>query len=151
MENIDEALKMLMRPLMVSIMKQFGFKRDPNIREELRAEIQAAVESVLRKHDIIVEAQSGMKNLLMFEQFVSELNEKEYNADEREEMAKSGEALPDGSFPIASVADLKNAIQAFGRSKDQPATAKHIVKRAKALGAEDLIPDTEDFQKELKS
>lgn len=72
MENIDEALKMIMRPLMVSIMKQFGFKRDPNIREELRAEIQAAVESVLRKHDIIVEAQSGKKNLLMFEQFVSE-------------------------------------------------------------------------------
>ena len=151
MENIDEALKMIMRPLMVSIMKQFGFKRDPNIREELRAEIQAAVESVLRKHDVIVENQSGMKNLLMFEQFVSELNEKEYNSDEREEMAKSGEALPDGSFPIANVADLKNAIQAFGRSKDQPATAKHIAKRAKALGAEDLIPDTEDFQKELKS
>lgn len=151
MENIDEALKMIMRPLMVSIMKQFGFKRDPNIREELRAEIQAAVESVLRKHDIIVEAQSGKKNLLMFEQFVSELNEKEYNADEREEMTKSGEALPDGSFPIANVADLKNAIQAFGRSKDQPTTAKHIAKRAKALGAEDLIPDTEDFQKELKS
>jgi hypothetical protein len=59
MENIDEALKMIMRPLMVSIMKQFGFKRDPNIREELRAEIQAAVESVLRKHDVIVENQSG--------------------------------------------------------------------------------------------
>ena len=139
-----------MRPLMVNIMKQFGFKKDPNIREELKAEIQAAIESVLRKHDVIVENQNGMKNLLMFEQF-SELNEKEYNTDERESMAKSGEALPDGSFPIADINDLKNAIQAFGRAKDQPAAAKHIAKRAKALGATDLIPDTEDFQKELKS
>ena len=58
MENIDEALKMLMRPLMLNIMKQFGFKRDPNIREELRAEIQAAIESVLRKHDVIVETKA---------------------------------------------------------------------------------------------
>jgi len=150
MENINEALKMIMRPLMVNIMKQFGFKKDPNIREELKAEIQAAIESVLRKHDVIVENQNGMKNLLMFEEF-SELNEKEYNTDERESMAKSGEALPDGSFPIADINDLKNAIQAFGRAKDQPAAAKHIAKRAKALGATDLIPDTEDFQKELKS
>jgi hypothetical protein len=150
MENINEALKMIMRPLMVNIMKQFGFKKDPNIREELKAEIQSAIESVLRKHDVIVENQNGMKNLLMFEQF-SELNEKEYNTDERESMAKSGEALPDGSFPIADINDLKNAIQAFGRAKDQPAAAKHIAKRAKALGATDLIPDTEDFQKELKS
>lgn len=135
---------------MVNIMKQFGFKKDPNIREELKAEIQSAIESVLRKHDVIVENQNGMKNLLMFEQF-SELNEKEYNTDERESMAKSGSALPDGSFPIADINDLKNAIQAFGRAKDQPAAAKHIAKRAKALGATDLIPDTEDFQKELKS
>jgi len=49
--------------------------------------------------------------------------------------------MPDGSFPIKTVKDLKNAIQAFGRAKD-PAKAKaHIKARAKALGKEDLIPD----------
>jgi len=149
MEHIDEALKMLMRPLMVNIMKQFGFKSEPNVREELRAEIQSAIESVLRKHNVVLE-KTDMKNLIMFEQFVSELNEKEFSADQREEMAKSGEALPDGSFPIKTVQDLKNAIRAYGRAKDQTAAAKHIVKRAKALGQEDLIPDSEDFQKELK-
>lgn len=149
MQHVDEALKMIMRPLMHNIMKQFGFKRDPAVRDELRAEIQAAVEKVLRRHDIIIEAKdSTMKNLLLFEDF---LNEKEFNAEEREDLAKKGYALPDGSFPIENVEDLKNAIQAFGRAKDQPAAAKHIAKRAKALGAEDLIPDTEDFQKELKS
>ncbi len=73
-----------------------------------------------------------------------------YDTDKRKEMAEKGLALPDGSFPIKNLEDLKNAIQAYGRSKDQAAAAKFIAKRAKALGAEDLIPDTEDFQKSLK-
>lgn len=73
-----------------------------------------------------------------------------YDTEQRKEMAAKGLALPDGSFPIKTVEDLKNAIQAYGRAKDQSAAAKFIAKRAKALGAEDLIPDTEDFQKALK-
>ena len=73
-----------------------------------------------------------------------------YSDEERMELAKKGLALDDGSFPIKDLADLKNAIQAYGRAKDQSKAAKFIVKRAKALGAEDLIPDTEDFQKALK-
>jgi hypothetical protein len=78
------------------------------------------------------------------------VNEREYTDEQRMDMADKGLALPDGSFPIKDLEDLKNAIQAYGRSKDQSATAKFIVKRAKALSAEDLIPDTEDFQKALK-
>jgi|GEM_PF-924418 lysophospholipase L1-like esterase len=54
-EKVDEALKMLMDPLMLKIMKQFGFNTNPGIKAELRAEIKAAVEEVLKKHDIIVE------------------------------------------------------------------------------------------------
>ena len=73
-----------------------------------------------------------------------------YDSDQRKAMAEKGLALPDGSFPIKTLEDLKNAIQAYGRSKDQAAAAKFIAKRAKALGADDLIPDTEDFQKALK-
>jgi len=80
----------------------------------------------------------------------SVVNEREYSDEERKNLADKGLALPDGSFPIKDLEDLKNAIQAYGRSKDQSATAKFIVKRAKALSAEDLIPDTEDFQKALK-
>jgi hypothetical protein len=37
--------------------------------------------------------------------------------DDREKLAKKGHALPDGSYPIRNVDDLKNAIQAYGRSK----------------------------------
>lgn len=73
-----------------------------------------------------------------------------YDTEQRKEMASKGLALPDGSFPIKNLEDLKNAIQAYGRAKDQAAAAKFIAKRAKALSAEDLIPDTEDFQKALK-
>jgi hypothetical protein len=49
-------------------------------------------------------------------------------------------AMPDGSYPIRDVGDLKNAIQAFGRAKNKPATKKHIKKRARALSCADLLP-----------
>jgi hypothetical protein len=49
-------------------------------------------------------------------------------------------ALPDGSYPIKTEGDLKNAIQAFGRAKDKEAAKRHIMKRARALGLEKLIP-----------
>jgi len=66
---------------------------------------------------------------------------KDYPAEDRKRMAKAGTALPDGSFPIADVDDLKNAIQSIGRASD-PAKAKaHIKKRAAALGHSELVPD----------
>jgi hypothetical protein len=63
-----------------------------------------------------------------------------YSREQREAMAESGEALPDGSFPIADEADLSNAIQAFGRASDPEAAKAHIMKRAKELKLEDMIP-----------
>lgn len=64
-----------------------------------------------------------------------------FSDDMRNQMAKEGSALPDGSFPISNASDLKNAISAFGRAKDKEAAKKHIMKRAKALGQEAMIPD----------
>jgi hypothetical protein len=57
-------------------------------------------------------------------------------------LADTGEALPDGSYPISSVSDLRNAIQAYGRSKesDRAKVRKHIIKRAGKLKARHLIP-----------
>lgn len=66
---------------------------------------------------------------------------KDYSPEQRDRMAKNGEAMPDGSFPIADCADLKNAIQAFGRAKDQNAAKRHIKKRAKALDCDIDLPD----------
>lgn len=63
-----------------------------------------------------------------------------FTADERQAMADKGEAMPDGSYPIANVADLENAIQSFGRAKNKGAVKAHIKRRAKALGATDKLP-----------
>lgn len=82
--------------------------------------------------------------------FTDFLLEKEFTEKQREKAAEKGNALPDGSYPINNVQDLKNAIKSYGRAKDQKKVAKHIAKRAKELGKEDLIPQTEDFQKSLK-
>lgn len=59
---------------------------------------------------------------------------------ERKKLAKSGSAMSDGSYPIANKQDLKNAIQAFGRASNKAAVKAHIIKRAKALGATNLLP-----------
>jgi hypothetical protein len=64
-----------------------------------------------------------------------------YSREQREEMAENGDALPDGSFPIADEADLRNAIQAYGRAADKEAAKAHIMKRAEELSLENLIPE----------
>lgn len=59
---------------------------------------------------------------------------------ERKKLAAKGQALPDESFPIRTTADLKNAIKLWGHAKN-PARAKaFIIRRAKALGATNLLP-----------
>lgn len=63
------------------------------------------------------------------------------SAEARKRAAKKGEAMPDGSYPIRNTDDLKNAIQSIGRAKDPAAVKKHIIKRARALDAEDMIPE----------
>ena len=65
---------------------------------------------------------------------------KAFSEDRRMSMAKEGMAMPDGSYPIESEEDLKNAIQAYGRAKDKEATRRHIMKRAKDMGKESMIP-----------
>jgi hypothetical protein len=62
---------------------------------------------------------------------------------QRSHLAKAGKALPDGSYPIRNVEDLKNAIQAYGRSnpEDRKAVRAHIRKRAEELGKTDLVPE----------
>lgn len=63
-----------------------------------------------------------------------------FTDDQRNSMSKEGTAMSDGSFPIKSESDLRNAIQAHGRAKDKEAAKRHIMKRAKDMGKESLIP-----------
>ena len=73
---------------------------------------------------------------------------RDISADERKRLAEEGEALPDGSFPIANVEDLRNAIQSIGRASDPEEAKAHIRKRARELDQEDLIPEDWDAQVE---
>lgn len=66
----------------------------------------------------------------------------EFTTKQREKLADEDEAMPDGSYPIRNRSDLKNAIQAFGRSKNPAKTKAWIKKRARELDAEDLIPES---------
>lgn len=66
----------------------------------------------------------------------------DFTAEERKKLAKSGEAMADGSFPIRNKADLTNAISAYGRASDTSAAKRHIIKRARALGATEMLPES---------
>jgi hypothetical protein len=52
--------------------------------------------------------------------------------------------MPDGSYPIRDIGDLRNAIRSYGRAKkeDKPKVRRHIIKRARGLNRPDLIPDS---------
>jgi hypothetical protein len=79
----------------------------------------------------------------------TDLFKREVSDTERERLADRGAAMPDGSYPIANVEDLKNAIQAFGRAKNPAKVKQHIIRRARALGATNLLPEkwTESMKK----
>jgi HK97 family phage prohead protease len=65
-----------------------------------------------------------------------------YDAAALKKMAANGQAMPDGSYPIADGEDLHNAIHAVGRGGgSHNAIRKHIMARAKTLGMSQMIPD----------
>lgn len=70
----------------------------------------------------------------------------EWSKDSRKKAVKKGEAYASsssgGSFPIRDKADLRRAVQAFGRAKDKAKAKAHIIKRARALGAVSMLPES---------
>ena len=66
---------------------------------------------------------------------------RDYSEATRQRYARQGIAMPDGSYPIANRADLRRAIQAVGRASDYEAAKRHIIRRARALGATDMLPE----------
>jgi hypothetical protein len=69
------------------------------------------------------------------------MNKKEYSDKERQMLARRDMALPDGSFPIVTVADLRNAVQSVGRASNYSRARNHIIRRAEALNRTDLLPE----------
>lgn len=79
------------------------------------------------------------------------LDKADLSAAGRRKAAASGAAMPDGSYPIKTKSDLRRAIKAVGRGNaDHSAIRKHIMKRAKALGLEAMVPDNWNADGSLK-
>lgn len=93
-------------------------------------------------------AKSVDGELAQVEEFVEK---REFSTEERENLAESGAALPDGSYPIKTVADLKNALQSFGRAKDKQKVKEHIIRRARALDAVDQLPEDWNVEKTVQA
>jgi hypothetical protein len=72
----------------------------------------------------------------------SSFQKRDYKTEARRRMATEGIAMPDGSFPIANRSDLENAIRSIGRASNPEAAKEHIKRRARALDATDMLPDT---------
>lgn len=62
---------------------------------------------------------------------------KDYSPEKRAEYAKKGWALPDGSYPIADMGDLMDAISSYGRAPEskRQQVKSHIRERARQLDA----------------
>jgi hypothetical protein len=104
---------------------EFTYDSDPELSEDEVAEIKAMEDALLQKITI-AEAEIQLKRT--------------YSREMREQLAKTGEAMADGSFPIVDEQDLKNAIQAHERAADPEAAKAHISDRAKALELTALLP-----------
>lgn len=65
------------------------------------------------------------------------MNEAQFTAKQRKALADKGQAMPDGSYPTPTLADLTRAIQAWGRAPEDKRAAlkRYLSKRAKELDA----------------
>lgn len=69
------------------------------------------------------------------------IDKRDFSTTERDKLAEKHEAMPDGSYPIKTTGDLKNAIQSIGRANNREAVMAHIKRRARALGATAMLPE----------
>ena len=66
-----------------------------------------------------------------------------HDTADRRQLAKKGQAMPGGRFPISDREDLRKAIRLAGHAKhaSQSQVRAYIKRRAAALGLSNMIPD----------
>src|SRR5215472_13925566 len=121
----------------------------PNILRNLRIDRVASVDKGAGEGVHVVLVKRTEPKTGLDEKAIEAYLKREFSDDKRKELASSGKALPDGSFPIENKGDLANAVQAFGRAKDKGKARKHIIARARSLGAVDSLPDSWNVKKAL--
>lgn len=127
----------------ISGLEAFEARRVEDRLQEARAKVAAArKERESELSAIAAAARSRVYLALDVDGYLTEF--KDFSPERREKLASEKKALKDGSFPIENSADLRRAIQAYGRADEskQASVRRHIVRRARALGKENLIPDS---------
>lgn len=77
-------------------------------------------------------------------------NKTSFTHEERKDLAKKGEAMPNGEYPIRNRQDLKDAIRLSGSSSmPKEDVKKWIKKRAKELNLEDELPEDWKVEKTM--
>lgn len=77
-------------------------------------------------------------------------NKTSFTYEERKDLAKKGEAMPNGKYPIRNRQDLKDAIRLSGSSSmSKEDVKKWIKKRAKELNLEDELPENWKVEKTM--
>lgn len=118
-----------------------AYKQYSGNEERAHATAWAAVKEKYKKEGdkwVAKDAEASMK-----------LTDREFSAKQRKSAEAKGQAMPGGGYPIENKGDLENAIRAFGRAKNKAATKAWIKKRARALGATELLPENWDSAEHL--
>lgn len=123
----------------------FIFDMKDNIKKILGLEVQPSpVEIVMKAFQEKKVTEDVVKSVC--EKYPKEIrkanNKTDFSHSERKDLAKKGEAMPNGKYPIRNSQDLKDAIKLSGASDMSKEKVKAwIKKRAKELGLESELPE----------
>ena len=123
----------------------FIFDMKDNIKKILGLEVQPSpVEIVMKAFQEKKVTEDVVKSVC--EKYPKEIrkanNKTDFSPSERKDLAKKGEAMPNGKYPIRNSQDLKDAIKLSGASDMPKEKVKAwIKKRAKELGLESELPE----------
>lgn len=123
----------------------FIFDMKDNIKKILGLEVQSnPVEIVMKAFQEGKVTEDVVKSVC--EKYPKEIrkanNKTDFSHSERKDLAKKGEAMPNGKYPIRNSQDLKDAIKLSGASDMPKEKVKAwIKKRAKELGLESELPE----------
>lgn len=123
----------------------FIFDMKDNIKKILGLEVQPSpVEIVMKAFQEKKVTEDVVKSVC--EKYPKEIrkanNKTDFSHSERKDLAKKGEAMPNGKYPIRNSQDLKDAIKLSGASDmTKEKVQAWIKKRAKELGLESELPE----------
>lgn len=123
----------------------FIFDMKDNIKKILGLEVKPSpVEIVMKAFQEKKVTEDVVKSVC--EKYPKEIrkanNKTDFSHSERKDLAKKGEAMPNGEYPIRNSQDLKDAIKLSGASDMPKEKVKAwIKKRAKELGLESELPE----------